>query len=254
MSWRVTAPLRSIGRLLVRPERRHVLNIAHIRHCRLETEPFQWAAIHSLFTENDAGLLAVTYPRDHFKSIRRSDAAREYCYQARSLIGLGASAATFQEELSDVWRRLAGDLLSTEYRHAMSRLTGRDLEHAPMEANIFHYGRGDSMDAHQDLPEKIVTHVLYFNRSWNAANGGCLRILRSSNVEDIAAEISPIAGSSCVIVRSENSWHAVSPVRDDSAGSRKCVTVTFYRPGSVSTMWPPGEIAALHTYAGPDGS
>ena len=42
--------------------------------------------------------------------------------------------------------------------------------------------------------------------------------------------------------------HAVSRVVDGSETSRRSVTVTFYKPGSVSTMWPPGEEPALHPY------
>ena len=49
-----------------------------------------------------------------------------------------------------------------------------------------------------------------------------------------------IVGNSSVLVRSEKSWHAVSRVAESSRCSRRSVTVTFYRPGSVSTMWPPG--------------
>jgi hypothetical protein len=100
-----------------------------------------------------------------------------------------------------------------------------------------------------DLPEKLVTHVLYFNPSWNSADGGCLGILRSADATDLVAEILPIAGNSSVIVRSENSWHAVSRVVNHSAASRRSVTVTFYRPGSVSTMWPPGDTTPLHRYS-----
>jgi Rps23 Pro-64 3,4-dihydroxylase Tpa1-like proline 4-hydroxylase len=118
-----------------------------------------------------------------------------------------------------------------------------------MEVNAFHYGPGCSLGAHRDLPEKIVTHVLYFNHSWNPQDGGCLRILRSSDVCDAAAEVLPITGNSAVIVRSETSWHAVSHVVNNAASSRRSVTVTFFRPGSVSSMWPPGEDSALHDYS-----
>jgi hypothetical protein len=68
-------------------------------------------------------------------------------------------------------------------------------------------------------------------------------------MSDVSAEIPPVVGNSAVLVRSETSWHAVSRVVDDSSTSRRSVTVTFYKPGSVSTMWPPGEEPALHRYA-----
>jgi Rps23 Pro-64 3,4-dihydroxylase Tpa1-like proline 4-hydroxylase len=134
----------------------------------------------------------------------------------------------------------------------MTTLTGCDLTQALMEVNVCHYGPGGSLGAHRDLPEKLVTHVLYFNRSWNPADGGCLSVLRSADPADLVAEIAPIVGHSAVIIRSENSWHAVSRVVGDSAISRRSVTVTFYRPGSVSSMWPPDDITPLHRYHAAD--
>jgi Rps23 Pro-64 3,4-dihydroxylase Tpa1-like proline 4-hydroxylase len=127
-------------------------------------------------------------------------------------------------------------------------LTGHDLSEAPIEVNVFHYGPGSWMGPHKDLEDKIVTHVLYFNAEWDAKSGGCLTILRSSDMSDVKAEIPPVVGNSAVLVRPDDSWHAVSRVVDGSETSRRSVTVTFYKPGSVSTMWPPGEEPALHRY------
>jgi SM-20-related protein len=134
----------------------------------------------------------------------------------------------------------------------MSVLTGYDLTETPLEVNVFHYGPGCSLGAHKDLPDKLVTHVLYFNRSWNRSDGGCLNILGSKNLADLVTEVLPIVGNSAVLVRSEESWHAVSSVVNDCAFSRRSVTVTFYRPGSVSTMWPPGDAEPLHRYQAAD--
>jgi hypothetical protein len=247
ISWRLTAPLRFIGRRRQK-RRRQLINLDHIGHHRLETDPYRWAAIKDLFNPADAALLSATYPCDHFKLVASHDGEKEYRYEARALIEMGANLVAYPDDLSDAWRALAGDLLSPEYRAAMTALTGYDLTRAPMEANVFHYGPGGTLGAHKDLPEKLVTHVLYFNRSWNSADGGCLRILRSADCNDLVAEIQPIVGNSSVIVRSENSWHAVSRVVSHSASSRRSVTVTFYRPGSVSTMWP-GDNTPLHPYS-----
>jgi hypothetical protein len=229
-----------------------LINLERIKNHRLETNPYRWTAITDLYIPDDAEELAATYPCDHFKLVSANGGEREYLYEARSLIGMGAKVVSFPEELSEAWRALANDLLSPEYRAAMSALTGFDLTRMPMEANVCHYGPGGNLDAHKDLPEKIVTHVLYFNRSWNPADGGCLTILRSADLSDVAAEISPIVGYSSVLVRSDNSWHAVSRVVNPSVPSRRSMTVTFYSPGSVSTMWPPGDKTPLHRYQAAD--
>ena len=229
-----------------------MINLERIKNKHLESDPYRWTAITDLYTPGDAEELAATYPCDHFKLVSAYGGEREYLYEARSLIGMGAKVVSYAKELSKAWLALANDLLSPDYRAAMSVLTGYDLTKMPMEANVCHYGPGGNLDAHKDLPEKIVTHVLYFNHSWNPADGGCLTILRSADLSDVAAEISPIVGYSSVLVRSDNSWHAVSRVVNPAVPSRRSMTVTFYRPGSVSTMWPPGDNTPLHRYQAAD--
>jgi Rps23 Pro-64 3,4-dihydroxylase Tpa1-like proline 4-hydroxylase len=77
------------------------------------------------------------------------------------------------------------------------------------------------------LKDKIVTHVFYFNKFWRKDDGGCLSILRSSDMFDEFASVSPIIGSSVVLLRSEKSWHSVSRVAKNCRRSRRSMTVTF---------------------------
>jgi SM-20-related protein len=226
-----------------------MLILNRIAQHQLETEPYRWAVIDGRFSPADAASLASTYPRDHFKRLADYGGEKDFEYEARALIGMGEQAVSRREELSPAWQALAGDFLSLEYRQAMSSLTGFDLSPAPLEVNVFHYPPGGSLGAHPDLLDKIVTHVLYFNDSWNDDDGGCLTILGSSNPHDVVKAVSPLVGNSAVLVRSDNSWHAVSPVVKTCRRSRRSLTATFYHPGSVSTMWPPGDATPLHDYA-----
>ncbi|MEA2464572.1 MAG: hypothetical protein QOJ98_2319 [Acidobacteriota bacterium] len=227
-----------------------MIDVAHIRQSTLQTEPYRWGAIDGLYSPADAARLASTYPRDHFKLVSGYGGEKDYEYEARALIGMGADTVAHEAALSDAWRALARDLLSREYREAMSALSGIDLTLALLEVNVFHYGPGSSLGPHSDLPDKLVTHVLYFNERWDAKDGGCLTILGAKEETALVAEVVPIVGNSTVLVRSDHSWHAVSRVVSDSRQSRRSATVTFYRPGSVSSMWPPGENAPLHPYGG----
>jgi SM-20-related protein len=228
-----------------------MIDLNRIAHHPLETDPYRWAVIDGLFSPDDAAALAATFPRDHFKRLLDYGGEKDFEYESRALISMEQYISR-PEKLSAAWRALANDLLSPEYRAAMSSLTGFDLSTAPLEVNVFHYPAGGSLGAHPDLSDKIVTHVLYFNEAWNDADGGCLQILRSKDEKDVARTISPIVGNSAVLVRSDNSWHAVSAVVKSCRLTRRSLTATFYHPGSVSTMWPPGDRAPLHDYdAGP---
>jgi|SRR5262249_30899131 len=225
-----------------------MIDLARIDSQALETEPYRWSFIDNLFSRQAARSLAETFPRDNFKTVKGYDSEKGYEYEARSLVYMGAGAPSHAKTLSTAWIQLAQETISSDYRASMSRLTGLDLSSSPIEVNVFHYGRGAWLGPHVDLKDKIVTHIFYFNRQWNADDGGCLSILRSSDLADRAAQIAPIVGNSAVLVRSDSSWHAVPPVQESCRRSRRSMAVTFYRPGSISTMWPPGHSSPLHQY------
>jgi hypothetical protein len=225
-----------------------MIDLRQIAQRTLQTQPYSWVPVSNLFSPPDAEALSLSFPRDHFKRVAGYGGEKDYEYEARALIEMGAETISRPAELSATWLGLARALISPAYRQALSVLTKCELTTAPMEANVFHYGPGASLGPHCDLEDKVVTHVLYFNRAWDKADGGCLTILRSADPSDIAAEIEPFVGNSAVLVRSENSWHAVSRVVSGCLRSRRSLTVTFYRPGSVSTLWPPGDTSPLHRY------
>ena len=229
-----------------------MIELTRIEQATLAMDPYEWAFVNGLFAPADAEALATTYPRDHFKTIKGHDGEKDYKYEARSLIAMGASVPSFVEGLSPAWQQLARALLSRGYRAAMTKLTGCNLMGVAIEVNVFHYTPGSWLGPHLDLKDKLVTHVLYFNQRWNEADGGCLTILRSADMADVVTAVLPIVGKSSVLVRSDRSWHAVSRVVDGCRRSRRSMTVTFYRPGALSTMWPAGDTTPLHNYDLPD--
>jgi SM-20-related protein len=227
-----------------------VLRFARIERGTLATQPYEWAFIDQLFSPEDAAELSADFPRDNFKTVRGHDREKGYAYEARALVHMGADAPAHVAGLSPAWRRLAEDLLSSEYRRALTRLLGRELGSLPMEVNVFRYPPRAWLGPHVDLKDKLITHVFYFNDVWDEGQGGCLNVLRSPDMTDAAATVSPLVGQSALLVRSEHSWHAVSPVVRDCSQSRLSMTVTFYEPGSISTLWPPGDETRLHTCEG----
>ncbi|MBK7438958.1 MAG: hypothetical protein IPI77_20005 [Saprospiraceae bacterium] len=105
---------------------------------------------------------------------------KSYVCECRNLIHMGAAWHLFLMT-NTVWVKLAQDLLSDQYRLALSKLCQKDLSLVPMEVNIFHYSPGTWMGPHVDLKDKIVTHVIYFNQTWDDSQGGCLSILNSND-------------------------------------------------------------------------
>jgi hypothetical protein len=215
-----------------------ILDVGSILRATGHEVPFQWAEIDGLFAADDAARLTSSYPTEGFSRIAGYGGEKDYEYDARELVPMGSDRTSAAESLDPAWLALATSLRSEPYRLALSLLTGVDLADAALEVNVFHYGPGSSLGPHRDLPDKILTHVLYFNETWDLADGGTLAILRSEDIDDGAADVLPVIGRSAVLVRSEASWHAVRPVVAGVATSRRSVTATFHRPGSVSSMWP----------------
>lgn len=226
-----------------------VLRIEAIESAAVAEQPYRWAFIDGIFSAEDAARLAREFPHDSFRKVAGNDGEKSYKYLSRSLVHMGAEVPTNAERLSPAWRALIADLLSDRYRDAISRATGLDLSEAPIEINAIHFGAGAWLGPHVDLKDKIATHILYFNQDWHSARGGCLQVLRSQSDDDVEAEILPIVGNSALLVRSDKSWHAVSPVAPGCMQSRRNINVIFHLPGSVSTMWPPGEKFRLHDFA-----
>lgn len=227
-----------------------MIDLTRLRQQPLSSEPYLWGFIDRLFSPADCAALVQAFPRDHFKTVEGYDGEKGYQYEARSLIAMGADVPTRANLLHPAWKRLAEELLSPAYRETMSCLTGVELANLPIEANVFHYGGMAWLGPHVDLPDKAVTHIFYFNEVWDENDGGCLTILSAGDMTQVVKVIPPLVGNSVVVVRSDDSWHAVSRVRQTCNTSRRSLTVTFYRPGSLSTLWPADDVTPLHQYTG----
>lgn len=218
-----------------------VLDLGAIAATEMQTSPYRWNLVGPLFTPETAQRLARTFPLDGAELRDGTDGRRSWRYQVRCLLPMGRSTPVRPHALDPVWRRFAEELAGPDYRSVLSQVTGVDLGPLHLEANLFSYGAGAFQEPHQDLPEKVVTHVMWFNEDWERTHGGCLRILRSKDPDDVAHELLPSLGWSALFVRSPSSWHSVTPVSDTAPVERRALVATFHRPGLASSMW--GEAA-----------
>ena len=76
---------------------------------------------------------------------------------------------------------------------------------------------------HTDSETKLVTALIYLNDEWASA-GGRLRVLRGPNdIEDMAAEVPPVAGTLITFRRCDHSWHGHKPFD----GPRKAIMLNW---------------------------
>jgi SM-20-related protein len=109
------------------------------------------------------------------------------------------------------FKELVSDFNGPEFRRAVERKFAMDLSDRPTMMTV--RGRCSEKDGkiHTDSKTKIISVLLYMNPKWEKA-GGQLRLLRSGeNLDDMIAEIPPIAGTLLVFKRSNNSWHGHKP-------------------------------------------
>ncbi|HEY6392339.1 MAG TPA: 2OG-Fe(II) oxygenase [Bryobacteraceae bacterium] len=201
-----------------------MLNIDAIHNGRMFNNPFRWGLIENALPADAARSLCREFPRDGFQY--RKHKQGRFC--RRPLFVLPNNQLRNSGDLAAGFREFAAELNSPEYRRAMSELISIDLTEAPIEASFWRYDHAISFVPHLDLRGKIVTQVFYLNEEWPHTWGGSLRILHSNDIEDVAFQISPRSDVSSIILRSENSWHGITPIGAGTLDSRNTLTVHFY--------------------------
>ncbi len=193
-----------------------MLDLDHLSDRKLHRDPFSWAFIDKVFESKAiTEELRNTLPASGFivRDTGESGVVRGG-YKGQTFVENG-EVTDAGEKLPEVWRGLVHTLLSSSYLDAMSDLTGLNLKRCKLDVRLSRYGPGHWLEPHTDNPEHhMVTRIIYFNELWETDWGGCLRILRSNDVDDVAYEISPLLDTSVVLVRSDDSWHAVTPLKE----------------------------------------
>lgn len=203
-----------------------LINFDLLRATCLEQEPFEWARHTAIFREASvAAELAATFPESGYTHYTRHSTAKNYDTHGRFLVKMGHGEVFQKESLPDIWCQFAQELLSEDYLQAVSQATQQFLGDTHMEAVFWRLPKGSTIDPHTDSPLKKVTHLFYFNDTWPSGSAGCLRILRSWRLDDVAYEHPPLTNSSILFNRSGRSWHGYLPVEGECV--RKAIQVSF---------------------------
>lgn len=125
-----------------------------------------------------------------------------------------------QGDLTPLWKKLIEEITSQKYRQLVSHIIKCDLSDSHLEINLWRYNNGCWLSAHTDKPNKVATQLFYFNSDWHATWGGALQILNSNSSTDVYQKIYPTLGCSVILVRSDQSWHAVDLQRSPQTVAR----------------------------------
>lgn len=118
---------------------------------------------------------------------------------------------------------LVAELQGSELQKAVEDKFGIDLTGRPTMVTVRGHARAKDGRIHTDSKWKVVTLLIYMNRSW-ADDGGHLRLLRSSkNLDDYVADISPEFGTAVFFLCTENAWHGHTPY----VGERRAIQLNW---------------------------
>lgn len=132
-------------------------------------------------------------------------------------------------DIHGCFRCFIEELEGSKLSNAVGEKINMDLDRYPRLTTIRRFSQQKDGRIHTDSESKLATFLVYFNDSWNASEGGCLRVLRSSqDFDDMVAEIPPITGNIFGFKRTENSWHGHKPF----VGERRVVQITWLRDTS----------------------
>jgi hypothetical protein len=107
--------------------------------------------------------------------------------------------------------RLLRAVRSHELTEAFSDKYGLKLSTDTMMVTLRARTRPIDGQSHVDSATKVVTALIYLNEGWDS-DGGRLRVLRGPNdIEAMAGEVPPVAGTLISFRRSDNSWHGHKP-------------------------------------------
>ena len=173
------------------PEKtRSMLDIDKFKSVKLEKSPYEYMVVTDFITQDYADKVMADYP----------------------VIKSAGSVPLQMLKYGQNFGSLIDELNGEEFRKAVEEKFSINLEGKPTIFTARGNCRKRDGRIHTDTESKIITVLLYMNPAWYE-QGGNLRVLNSENIDDIAAEISPLMGTLLVFKRSNTSFHGHLPFK-----------------------------------------
>lgn len=199
-----------------------LLNFQAVEDTPLQTEPFSFMVAEGVIPSGELERVNADYP----------------------YIDIPANFNPEDLEYGPAFARVLQDLDSPEFERLIARKFGVDLTRTVKTITVRKYSEMSDGNIHTDHWSKVITVLLYFNPEWHQ-EGGKLRLLRNKHdIENYAAEVTPLGGTLLAFKRSGNSYHGYK--RFD--GERRMVQVNWVRSGPVARQ--AQRLARMGTHTG----
>jgi SM-20-related protein len=178
-----------------------MLDIARIANSPATSDPFEYFIAHDVLSADCADALVNDCPVLHTNG----------SYPVATL----KFGPTFKALLDEIRRRPFADAIGAHFGLP-------DLATLPQLITYRGWSSAKDGSVHTDSESKLITVLLYLNPSWEQP-GGRLRLLRSNNLEDVAAEVPPTCGTLVAFRRSDRSFHGHKPC----SGERRLLQINW---------------------------
>lgn len=204
-----------------------VLDLDQLQRAQVYREPFPYGVISRPVQPQFRDRLLAEFPTCGFEKVEKSSQGKKYRMYHRTFIDKRDGSAKL-DGLASIWGELYRDLTSPLYRSVVAELTGTNLENCSIGASFWRYEHQCFLSTHTDKPEKVVTQLIYLEDEWDESWGGCLHLHREGEGYPIFRTIKPMIDQSVLLVRTDNSWHSVSPVVKGER-NRKSLQIVFWK-------------------------
>jgi hypothetical protein len=169
------------------------------------------------------------YPHVYVPSFIRSEALERLEAEYPTIDDTG-SLPPDAVDVPPTFRGFLEELEGPALRDAIARKFDIDLGGRPTMLTLRGRLGGGEGGIHTDSKTKLITLLLYFNRTWEQA-GGRLRVLRSAtDLEDYALEVPPLSGHMLAFRVGESSFHGHHP----ASGPRRAIQLNWVTDAGVA--------------------
>ncbi|MGD8842131.1 MAG: 2OG-Fe(II) oxygenase [Gammaproteobacteria bacterium] len=199
-----------------------LLNLSAFENAPLQHDPFDFLIAEGVMSPETLAKVNADYPA----------------------IDLPANFRPEDLKYGPAFEQLLEELDSPEFQAAVERKFDVSLASTEKTVTVRKYSEMSDGNIHTDHWSKIITVLVYFNPEWTQ-EGGKLRMLRSkTDIDDYAAEATPVGGTLLAFRRSNRSFHGYRRFE----GERRMVQVNWIRSGRFA--WYAQQLARLGTHTG----
>jgi len=164
------------------------IDISKLRAATLETAPYEHIVVPNFIRPEWMGVLLREYP----------------------VLKKGGSFALPSVSCGENFQRLVEAMNGFEFRQAVEDKFSVNLKNRPTMFTVKGQCRTGDGKVRIDSENTLFTALLYMNPPWHN-HGGCMRLLRSEDINDYTREVSPDLGTLLIFRRSDTSFHGHLP-------------------------------------------